>query len=105
MVVSKRQMWFDLGRNYLQLLSVKKNVATSREKSYNFFLFGLNQILLVRLQNLVCAHFYQILFLTWRQLRQFSTPGHKTLYAIANEKLLFCDVPNSRTSISQNYQF
>ena len=31
--------------------------------------------------------------------------GHKTLYAIANEKLLFCDVTKSFTSISQNYQF
>ena len=31
------------------------------------------------------------------------TPGHKTLYAIANEKLLFCDVPKARTSISQTY--
>ena len=27
------------------------------------------------------------------------------MYAIANEKLLFCDVPKSRTSNSQNYQF
>ena len=62
-------------------------------------------ISLVRLQNLVCAPFYQTLFLTWRQLRQFSAPGHKTLYAIANEKLLFCEVPKSRTSISHNYQF
>ena len=43
--------------------------------------------------------------LAWRQLRQSCAPGHKTLYAIANEKLLFCDVPKARTSISQNYQF
>ena len=52
---------------------------------------------LVRLQNLVCAFFLPI--------PAFNAPGHKTLYTIANEKLLFCDVLKSCTSISQNYQF